>query len=628
MSKFVESIKYKKWNHRNISIRVAILYQPNKNRLVEKISSLNLDVSSLTEIDYKTKCLEKFVIDYTGISDIIYKNCKSKSDFISYKNSLFKVVSQVNPLVSPENLYLSSSNTLTFKKTGFPLVGVESWRKREDAFEINKLVVIQAVEKADYASFDLIVERWDQMDRTIFIRQFTDPNPENLFIGFDPKDAYERKTYVIGLCVDNLLTILRDFRENKILLNLDHKKLIDRLYSFVVTHNQWADLKLKDIRKINKEYQNGDPRREIHSEPSITDSELYYNESNQHSQKKTKSKVTGSYYSLSSVPVSVIRGLPSVVKNYVYGQDTNIDKICEVITKAYIGGKDKEKPIGCFLLYGGTSVGKTEVAKVISQNLTNCKDGLLKIDCNTYQQDHDISSLIGSAAGYVGYEEGGILPNAIQENPFRVILFDEVEKATPKLFDFILNILDEGQTLDKKGNKVDFRDCIIFMTSNIGQREADNAIVGKIGFGTPSIEDEESIRNKEFNRILRKNFKPEFISRIKVRGGILYFPPLSKEDLKRVAKKEISSAVENLGEYNNLKCFLKEEILDNLIENLFKSNHNIHSRDVITEVNKIIINPIIELLLKNNALENREKRKAIAVSISNNDIKLKYREAR
>ena len=228
----------------------------------------------------------------------------------------------------------------------------------------------------------------------------------------------------------------------------------------------------------------------------------------------------------------------------VVGQDEGVAMVTEAIIRSKAGIKDPTKPIGSFLFLGPTGVGKTELAKTLAASLFDDESNMVRIDMSEYMEKHSVSRLIGAPPGYVGYDEGGQLTEAVRRKPYAVVLFDEVEKAHPDVYNVLLQVLDDGRITDSQGRTVDFKNTILIMTSNIG---ADDLLESMEVNGEISEEALERVQNK-----LRMNFRPEFLNRL---DEIVMFKPLTKDNIagivdliiadlnKRISDKEISIAV-------------------------------------------------------------------------------------
>jgi len=233
-----------------------------------------------------------------------------------------------------------------------------------------------------------------------------------------------------------------------------------------------------------------------------------------------------------------LEGMFSYLDGRVIGQSGAIDKITRSIIRSRAGLKDPGKPIGVFLLVGPTGVGKTHLAKELSSWMFDRDDALIRIDMSEYSEKHNVSRLIGSPPGYVGYGEGGQLTEAVRRQPYSVVLFDEVEKAHPDVFNIMLQIFDDGQLTDGLGRKVDFKNTIIIMTSNVGSRAVASRSAA-VGYNTSNSERIETMNvETEYRKALTQTFAPEFINRI---NDIVIFNTLSQENVERIVGLEISS---------------------------------------------------------------------------------------
>lgn len=240
--------------------------------------------------------------------------------------------------------------------------------------------------------------------------------------------------------------------------------------------------------------------------------------------------------------------LEEKMKDRVIGQDDVLKKISNAIIRSRAGIKDPNRPIGSFLFLGPTGVGKTEVAKTLAYELFDDERHMIRIDMSEYMESFNVSRLIGAAPGYVGYEEGGQLTEAVRRNPYSIVLFDEIEKAHPDVFNILLQILDDGRITDSQGRTVDFKNTIIIMTSNLGSE-----------YILENNDNKEQMINME----LRKTFKPEFLNRI---DEIVFFNSLGKDVVYKIIDKiirEINNRLKDKGIEIDISSKLKEYIIDN-----------------------------------------------------------------
>tara|TARA_B100001287_G_scaffold72904_1_gene60494 strand:- start:1084 stop:3618 length:2535 start_codon:yes stop_codon:yes gene_type:complete len=242
-----------------------------------------------------------------------------------------------------------------------------------------------------------------------------------------------------------------------------------------------------------------------------------------------------------------LSSLIELVKENIIGQDKAIEKVVRSIQRNRAGLKDPKKPIGSFIFLGQTGVGKTHLAKILAKELFDSEDSLIRVDMSEYMEKFAVSRLIGAPPGYVGYEDGGQLTEKIRRRPYSVILLDEIEKAHPDVFNMLLQVLDDGFLTDSLGRKIDFTNCVIIMTSNVGARKIQDFGSG-VGFGTNAKKSqEEKFTKKTIMNSLQKKFAPEFLNRI---DEVIIFNPLSKENIHEIIEIELSKLylrIEELG---------------------------------------------------------------------------------
>ena len=247
--------------------------------------------------------------------------------------------------------------------------------------------------------------------------------------------------------------------------------------------------------------------------------------------------------------------LPSILHQRVVGQDEAVEKVSEAILRSRAGIQDPNRPIGSFLFLGPTGVGKTELAKTLAQALFDDEKNLVRIDMTEYMEKHSVSRLVGAPPGYVGYEEGGQLTEAVRRKPYSVILFDEVEKAHPDVFNILLQVLDDGRITDSQGRTVDFKNTIIILTSNLGS----GVILEGIG---PDGKLSEEARG-EVNGLLKRQFRPEFLNRL---DEIVFYTPLTKEQIEKIADLTLEALNKRLAE-RGVSVRLTDEAKAYVVEN-------------------------------------------------------------
>lgn len=286
--------------------------------------------------------------------------------------------------------------------------------------------------------------------------------------------------------------------------------------------------------------------------------------------------------------ITKLSKLPEQIKGKVIGQSDAVNKIAKAIQRNRTGLKDPNKPIGSFIFLGQTGVGKTQLAKVIAKEMFDSEDALVRIDMSEFMEKFAVSRLVGAPPGYVGYEEGGQLTEKIRRKPYSVILLDEIEKAHPDVFNMMLQVLDDGHLTDSLGRKVDFRNTIIIMTSNIGSRQLKDFGQG-VGFGTQTKKDQSNEYSKSvIENALKKAFAPEFLNRI---DDIVVFNALEKEDIHKIIDIELEKLYKRLEELE-YHLILKDEAKDFIADKGFDKQYG--ARPLKRAIQKYIEDPLAE----------------------------------
>ena len=301
-----------------------------------------------------------------------------------------------------------------------------------------------------------------------------------------------------------------------------------------------------------------------------SEQEAWEKESQLHREIVSEANVAEVISMMTGVPVNRIAqtestklaALPDRIKGKVIGQDDAVQKITKAIQRNRAGLKDPNKPIGSFIFLGQTGVGKTQLAKVLAQELFDSDNALIRIDMSEYMEKFAISRLVGAPPGYVGYEEGGQLTEKVRRKPYSIILLDEIEKAHPDVFNMMLQVLDDGFLTDSLGRKIDFRNTIIIMTSNIGSRQLKDFGQG-VGFGTTAKTNQaETYAKGVIENALKKTFAPEFLNRI---DDVVVFNALSREDIHKIIDIELGklyARIDGLGYQLKLSKNAKDFIAD------------------------------------------------------------------
>lgn len=347
-----------------------------------------------------------------------------------------------------------------------------------------------------------------------------------------------------------------------------------------------------------------DAQREIEERLEVAKTK-WEEESKQHRITVTDENVAEVVSMMTGVPVTKIAQKESKrlvkmgeeLRGKVIGQDDAVEKVVKAIQRNRAGLKDPNKPIGSFFFLGPTGVGKTQLAKVLSKYLFDSEDSLIRIDMSEYMEKFSISRLVGAPPGYVGYEEGGQLTEKVRRKPYSIVLLDEVEKAHPDVFNLLLQVLDDGQLTDGLGRKVDFKNTILIMTSNIGARQLADFGTG-VGFGTKSkTEQRDENAQSVIQSALRKAFSPEFLNRI---DDMIIFKSLTREDIHKIIDIELDKLygrLHGLGYDIKLTKKAKDFIVDKGYDERFGA------RPLKRAIQKYIEDPLAEEIIKDTLHE-------------------------
>ena len=287
--------------------------------------------------------------------------------------------------------------------------------------------------------------------------------------------------------------------------------------------------------------------------------------------------------------------MESILHKRVIGQEEAVEAVARAIRRGRTGLKDPRRPIGSFMFLGPTRVGKTELSKALAEAVFGSEKSMIRVDMSEYMEKHSVSKLIGSPPGYVGHEEGGQLSEKVRRNPYSVILFDEIEKAHPDVFNILLHVLDDGHITDSQGRKVDFKQTIIIMTSNTGAQAIQEPKRLGFGAGEDAAADYQRMKDRVMEEV-KRNYRPEFINRI---DQILVFKPLTKEEIRQIVGlllKELENRCKNQLE---LEVSFRPAVLDKLSEKGFDSKYG--ARPLKREIQTQIEDKLAEELLSGNA---------------------------
>ena len=308
-----------------------------------------------------------------------------------------------------------------------------------------------------------------------------------------------------------------------------------------------------------------------------------------------------------------LKKLNRILTKRVIGQKEAVDAVSNAIRRGRVGLKDPKRPIGSFLFLGPTGVGKTELSKALAEAVFGSENSIIRVDMSEYMEKHSVSKLIGSPPGYVGYDDGGQLSERVRRNPYSVILFDEIEKAHPDVFNILLQVLDEGHITDNTGRKVDFKNTVIIMTSNAG---AQRIIEPKmLGFNSSSDEtvNYEKMKTGVMEEI-KQIFKPEFLNRI---DEIIVFRSLQKEDMKQIVSIMLNEVIQRAEEQLNIGLAVTAAARTMLVEESFDKKYG--ARPLRRKIQSSIEDRLAEEIL-NGTVSSGDK---VSVTVSNKKLEFK-----
>lgn len=545
---------HKEWVE-EAEFEILILEIPRSD-IEDKLAYLARDKGNITKSFY-----EDFVIAtcVANINQLLY-HIKSQQinppSLMKVREEVMKHILKINPLLDPENLVINRNAVIKIKSDDDksdderPLTENKAWKvsyydevlnqNQGDpglgkASEINTKKgkkLPSEMKSMDDLEFDVVKQWWKRINKYVEVMKFKEEDMATILSQryFHNRSSFQ--TYIVSVCVvdsDGLFSMLDNMgipaRVAPPILMHEVYELCREANPFLTYEN--AQEYTEGLQEDDEEEQDDKPKRSP-------------NRMSSHARQQSKKKKAPKK-KFKDVPKADLLRLASAMKVFVIGQDDAIDNIVSAVQRASVGLKEPQKPIGSFLFAGRTGVGKTLTTKVLADELIKDRNNLVTIDCSEYSADHEYAKLIGAPSGYVGHEQGGILTNSIIENPFSVVVFDEVEKASHKVHELMLQILEEGRLTDGKGQKVSFKDCIIIMTSNIGVAEVDD-VKKTIGFGdVAKLTDEK--KTKAIDAAIKKKFKPEFINRI---DSIVHFNALKKDHYMRIIDLELFKLNENL----------------------------------------------------------------------------------
>ncbi|MCK5019039.1 MAG: ATP-dependent Clp protease ATP-binding subunit, partial [Candidatus Peribacteraceae bacterium] len=496
----------------------------------DKLAILSDGSGTLSFSRYDTFLLNNCIIDVEKIIKFLDGMQNEPESMIDAAMELRQLILDVNPLLDPELLVINNENIIRIAEQTDTLdkvrrlVDNSEWDTPEfdgpSEEDIENFITSMPPPSIPFGKGNgvgnpdqMVPHLWDETDLLLVLVEYDVNDIPEIFkdhTTFEDEEVY--KQFVVTRCIhdfQNLFILLDRMGYTK---KFGAEKLTDMLYDISIQHNTflaWEDIDLEKVKRVVKrKYGNRTPQRNKFKKKNPDDP-------------KEEGELFGEF---ADVPEEDILTLGTRVMDWVIGQDEIIEEVRETIELAKCGLKDPDTPIGTFIFTGGTGTGKTYSSRMFAQELCGDEHAITRIDCSEYSQKHEISKLIGAPSGYVGFEEGGCLTNALMKRPFTVVLFDEIEKAHSSLHNILLQIMDEGRLTSNKGETVSFGEALIILTSNVGVKEVEN-IGSRIGVGNVATMTK-SKQEKAIQEALKNQFKPEFLNRL---DGIVTFNSLTKE---------------------------------------------------------------------------------------------------
>lgn len=528
----------------SIKLQAKILIIP-EDKVEEELTIFAGERGLINKTAYEDFLLAAFVVNLSQLLMEIQKHPSLFDIALDFRLELLGHVYTHNSALLPENIYIDESGKLIAAPSEdcVKLEDNDVWK--QNSFDSMHPADVPMESDSQFSNpfnhmeYDTVSEWWERLRMYVVIRKYSHDDCLEILNSryFGDKPAFE--TFTVIACIEDfekLFEIIDNFGVNR---RIPAARLMSELYDL--------------CRKVNPMLTYDNAQRTEDSDflsdviSDIEDADMSYPPRDQRnrrmqsaasrrgSQKKEKKP------SFKDVPRKELLTLNDRIKRFIIGQAAAVEIIVEAIQRASVGLREPHQPIGCFLMTGPTGIGKTETTKILAQELIKSRTGLIKIDCSEYSSDHEYAKLIGAPAGYIGHDEGGVLTNAIRKNPFSIVVFDEIEKASAKVYDLMLQIMDEGLLTDGKGVPSSFKDAVILMTSNIGVKEI--AKVGKkIGFGDVAVLTDDK-RIKALEVALKNKFRPEFLNRI---DEVVHFVPLDKDSYLKIVDLELKKILDRL----------------------------------------------------------------------------------
>jgi len=529
----------------SIKLQAKILVVPG-DKVEEELSIFAGERGLINKAAYEDFLLAAFVVNLSQLLMEIQKHPSLFDIALDFRLELLEHIYTHNSALLPENIYIDESGKLISapSENCIKLEDNDVWK--QNSFDNMYSGDLPAESDAQFSNpfshmeYDTVSEWWERLRMYVVVRKYSHDDCLEILNSryFGDRPAFE--TFSVIACIEDfekLFEIIDNFGVNK---RIPAAKLMSELYELCNKVNPMLTYdnaqRTEDSDFISDVISDIEDAEMSSYPPRDSRNRRMQSAANRRGSQKKEKKP-----SFKDVPRKELLTLNGRIIKFIIRQDAAVKTIVEAIQRASVGLREPHQPIGSFLMTGPTGIGKTETTKILAQELVKSRTGLIKIDCSEYSSDHEYAKLIGAPAGYIGHDEGGVLTNAIRKNPFSIVVFDEIEKASAKVYDLMLQIMDEGLLTDGKGVPSSFKDAVILMTSNIGVKEV--AKVGKkIGFGDVAVLTDDK-RIKALEAALKKKFRPEFLNRL---DEVVHFGPLDKPSYLKIVDLELKKILDRL----------------------------------------------------------------------------------
>lgn len=549
MSKY--EVVEKLWSHAKFNVHIA---QIPTEKINDKLAVLSDGSGTITFDRYDRFLLNTCLVDSGKVWSFIDSLEGDPETFVDAAVELRNIILEVNPLLDPKLLIINTENIIKLpEKDHTPdnsrlLIKNADWEKPEFEGPMGLEDIEDFIQSLPPPAFpvdpnmvgidgsNLVAEMCKLLELLVTVIKYDSKDiPEIFKSKYTFEDAEPYRLFIVSKCILDFKSLFLVIDRMGMSRKHSPEKIAEELYRLAIKHNpflSWDNIDLAKVKKavIDKFGKSTRPKTDFSKSGAPPIPKPGKGKKDKSFTDRPGEEEGVEYYkNFDEISEEDVVGLPKRVKDWVIGQDEAVGVICETIQLAKCGLKEPGTPIGTFMLTGETGVGKTFSAKMFAKELCGDEHAVIRIDCSEYAQKHEVSKLIGSPQGYVGFEEGGYLTNAMAKTPFTVVLFDEIEKAHPKVHNILLQIMDEGRLTSNKGETVTFNDALVVLTSNIGVKEV-QSVSNRVGMGSTSNLTKDK-QEKAIKEALKNSFKPEFLNRL---DGIVTFNRLNKEACLRI----------------------------------------------------------------------------------------------